>query len=241
MWPAADTVRRLRGALIAAGLMLLAGAAIAGYAWHRSVEHDRLLADLRRSAGESSRQLQALRDEARRIESYAARHAELTARGSLGEFRKTVEIDRFEKAARALRRPDGTGISRYTLKSRSALPAGLQGAPARHAVSVQPLSFEATLRHEPDFLRVWEGIAAGIGGLSAIEGCELKLATGAGAAPPGARGPGAGGDPDRASWPVLQVSCSIVWYVFEPRAEEAPSGPLPGLGPPAGTPAGGRS
>jgi hypothetical protein len=243
MSPAADTVRRLRGAIAAAALMLGAGAAIGGYAWYRSGEHARHRAELRQSAGESSRQLSALREEARRIEAYAARHAELTARGSLGEFRKTVEVDRFEKAARALRRPDGSGITRYTLKARAALPAGADGALARHTVSMQPLSFEAIARHEADFLRVWSGIAESIGGLSAMEGCELALAAGVGATSVSARAPATDGRADRPDWPVLRVNCSVVWYVFEPRAEEvvAPGAPIPGLSLPAGLPRGGRS
>jgi len=243
MWLTADTWRRLRGAIAAASLLLCVGSAIAGYAWYRSGEHARHRAELRQSADQSSRQLAALREEARRIEAYAARHAELIAQGSLGEFRKTVEIDRFEKAARALRRPDGTGILRYTLKSRAALPAGIEGALARHSVSMQPLGFDAILRHETDFLRVWAGIAESIGGLSSIEGCELKLAPAVGGAMGSARTPTADGGPERASWPVLRASCSVVWYVFEPRAEEAlaPAAPIPGLTPPAGLPPGGRS
>ena len=235
MRPDADLLRRLRGAIVAFAVLAGASAALAAYAWHRHGEHARQRSQVDAGQAELRRQLAALRDEAARIDEHAARYRALREDGTIGEFRKTREVDRFERVARALSDGERASVVRYTLRSRARLPDGQPGTPAMHDVSMRSLTFEARARHEAEFLRVWAGIEAGIAGMSTIESCELKLAASVGgdrseAAGEPARGGGSaptGAERAAAAWPSLRASCTAVWYTFEPRAADgaAPGGP----------------
>jgi hypothetical protein len=234
MRPDAELLRRLRGAI--AGFAVLAGvsAALTAYAWHRQGEHAQRRGQVDADQAELRRQLATLRDEVIRVEEHGDRYRALREAGTIGEFRKTREVDRFERVARALSDGERASVVRYTLRARTRLPDGQPGTPAMHDVSMRSLSFEASARHEAEFLRVWGGVAAGIAGLSTVESCELKLASvegersgsggqGQAAAPP------TSGERMPAAWPRLRASCTVVWYTFEPRAVEAAAPAAPGL------------
>ena len=237
MSPAADAIYRLRGALAGcAGMLVLAGA-LALHAADRSGAAERAQAARQRERVVAVRQVDALRADVERLEAFAARHAALLDAGTLGGFERTREVDRFERLVRA----GGPGtVGRYTLRAPVPL-ATPAGGPARHAVTMQPLSFEATVPHEEAFLALWRRIADGLGGLSTIEGCELALSGTADTGPPAGGSPSSAGEAsgrarDGLARPRLRAGCTLAWYAIEPRAEGAAAAPAPPPPVPGGRP-----
>jgi hypothetical protein len=240
MSPAADALRRLRGAIAASVAMLAISLGLGVYANYRHDHHTRSENEERRERAESQNRLETLRREVERLDASAANHAAMLADGRLGEFVKTRQVDRFERVARTLRSPKGPIIQRYTLKPRVPLAAYTDTGLTQHTLSMQPLTFEAVGRHEEEFLAAWNGLAAGLGGLSTVEACELKLAQpprsgAAGASKAEGLGGAAKSLEGPVEWPVLKASCTVTWYVVEPKADTVggagapvvPSPPLP--------------
>lgn len=232
MSPAADALRRLRGAIAGSVAMLAVSIGLGAYANHRNDDHSRRANEVRRERAESQSRLEALRREVERLDASAANHAAMLADGRLGEFVKTRQVDRFERVARTLRSPTGPIVQRYTLKPRVPLAVGTEAGLTQHTLSMQPLTFEAVGRHEEEFLAAWDGLSAGLGGLSTVEACELKLTQPPRSGTVGATkaegvGPAAKSLDGPVEWPVLKASCTVTWYVVEPKAEPAGASGVP--------------
>lgn len=218
---AAEDFKRMRGTLAACGCLLLITAGLLQLSWSRARDYDAESERSRLAQAEMSRQLAGLRGEAALLAGHREAYDALVARGGIGTFQKTLEIDRFESTVRGLAVQGRPAVSRYALRAQAPVPGGNPPGLERLGVSMQQLVFEAELPHEEAFLRVWRGIATGLGGLSGIEACELKLGE-AGGRLDGVDGEG--GQKVRKGWPPLKASCTVSWYAFEPR--DAAAGPV---------------
>jgi hypothetical protein len=228
---AVEDFKRLRGTLAVCGCLLLITAALLQHSWNRASARDAELERARLAQAEMSRQLAGLRGEAARLAGHRDAYDALVARGGVGAFQKTREIDRFESTVRGLSAPGRSAVSRYALRARAPVPGGAPAGLDRLTVTMEQLVFETELPHEESFLRVWRGIATGLGGLSSIEACELKLGE-AGGQQDGVDGEG--GKKVRKGWPPLKASCTVAWYAFEPKdASAAPGVAAPGTMMPA--------
>jgi hypothetical protein len=221
---AAEDFKRLRGTFAACGGLLLITAVLLQFSWSRARDYDKEAERSRLAQAEMSRQLAGLRGEAARLAGHRDAYDALVALGGVGAFQKTREIDRFESTVRGLAASGRPAVSRYALRARAPVPGGAPPGLDRLGVSMQQLVFEAELPHEESFLRVWRGIATGLGGLSSIEACELKLGE-AGGRQDGVDGEG--GQKVRKGWPPLKASCTVAWYAFEPKD----AGTVPGGAP----------
>jgi hypothetical protein len=226
---AAEDFKRLRGTLTACGCLLVITAVLLHFSWNRARGYEAEGERVRLAQAELSRQLAGLRGEAAKLAAHRDAYDALVARGGIGEFEKTREIDRFESTVRGLAASGRSAVARYALRARAPVPGGAPPGLDRLGVSMQQLVFEAELPHEESFLRVWRGVATGLGGLSSIEGCELKLGE-AGGRQDGVDGEG--GQNVRKGWPPLKASCTVAWYAFEPKdASAVPGGAaLPSMG-----------
>lgn len=208
----ADTLRRLRVALVGCGLLLAIAAALAWTARDRAAAQQRLVAEQQRVRIDSVRRLETLRSDADLLATNAARFADLVDAGAIGEFPKTERVDGFERAAVRLARSERSSVVQYTLKPRMLVTAGAAAALSGHSVAMHPLSFDLVAVHERDLLRLWSGVAEGLGRLSSLEGCSIIRV----------EPRDGGGSGDRAiAWPTLHASCSAAWYAFEPKSDGA--------------------
>ncbi|MCP5266300.1 MAG: hypothetical protein H6934_09295 [Burkholderiaceae bacterium] len=223
-------LRVLRVPVIISATLIVLAAGLAGVAYYRLAQFDALEAASKRDTRLARAARAGLEAQRAQGHGYAQRYASLVQSGAVGRFAKTVEIDRFEAAA-----VQAVGqVTRYTLGGRAPV-AGIEGIDRLRHLNLfsHRLEFDAEPLHEERFLALWRRVGDSVGGLSAIEGCELRRPTEsvtAGASKPSDSGIANGST----AAPRMRAKCRLVWYLFAPPEADPSAAPVVGVGLPGG-------
>ena len=205
---AKENLALLRPALLGAGVLLAVALLAGGWAFTRWDGYQQALQMARQALSAALQERSAAQADAQLLARVGADYQSLGARGVIEtseKFSRIEAIDRFEAALRA----DGS-VERYALERAQSLPEGVVPNLQQLAVVRHSLTFDATPLHEEEFLRLWQRIDAGVGGLRAIEQCNLQRVL-----------DGAASDVTGSAVPRLRARCTLNWYVFSAAADVA--------------------
>ncbi len=187
---AADSIRALRPALIAASVMLGLSLGMAGFAWQRESDRRDTRADRERLATASFHALQRMRGELADARSHDQRYRALVGSGVVGPWDKLDTVDRLDAA---LRRWPGV-ISDYVVaRTLGPFPAGVDG-PEGHLYREVTATLNLRPRHELELVDVINAALGAGPQRGDVTACDIR------------RGENDGG---------LRANCTLAWHGFE--------------------------